>query len=106
MTTYEEAKRCPKCAQPGDEVADESIKAPGLTRGARLKHVMCMNSRCKWYKTSYYIQVNPDGTIPPPIEHRQKRFTERPSDGGRTEANLLKQLNLEQSPGAEVRGRY
>lgn len=90
MTTFEEAKRCPKCDQPGEVVGDRSLRpAPGVTRGARLKIIHCRNSRCYWFnQVCRTIQVNPDGTIPEPTKHREKSFRALPDDKGATAANL------------------
>jgi hypothetical protein len=51
---------------------------------------VCRNARCKWCDTTFFVQVNPDGTIPPPATHREKQFRALP-------AGLEKQMqtNLE-----------
>jgi hypothetical protein len=73
-TTYEEAKRCPKCEEPGQEVSNK----PG-PRGSRMHTFRCPNQRCKWYSTDYIVQVNADGTIPDPDAHRIKNFPALPT---------------------------
>lgn len=100
MSNYEEAKRCPKCEQPGAEGAARSLKSP---HGARLLTFSCRNSRCKWFDTNWTVQVNADGTIPPPTLTRDKQFAKLPDDGGRTAKALERQYDLEQKPGTEVR---
>lgn len=72
-TTYEEAKRCPKCETPGQEVA---VK-PGR-RGSKIHTFRCPNHRCQWYNTDYIVQVNADGTIPDPDAYRPKNFPALP----------------------------
>lgn len=97
-TTYEEARRCPKCKEPGEEVADTPAPTGrGVTRGARLKHIQCRNTRCKWYNGApYLVQTNPDGTVPPPNLHREKQFRERPDDHGQTAEALEQMLKAQQ----------
>lgn len=73
-STYEEAKRCPRCSQPGVDVSNRI--GP---RGVRIHTIICKNQRCKWYDTNYIIQVNADGTIPDPILERPKSYPELPA---------------------------
>lgn len=109
MTTgsFEEARHCPKCEMSGEETGNirPVQPGPGVTRGAMLHQFKCMNNRCKWYTTSWFVQINPDGTIPPPIMERDKSFKALPDDGGRTEANLQHLLNATLQPNSEIRGR-
>lgn len=89
-TTYEEAKRCPKCEQPGEKTKEEPARR---VPGARLHTIYCRNPKCKWYDTPYIIQVNADGTIPPPNAHRDRLFPGLPersdADVERANAALL-----------------
>lgn len=32
----------------------------------------CMNEHCRWYNTGWPIQINPDGTVPDPIDNRER----------------------------------
>jgi hypothetical protein len=108
MTTLEEAKRCPKCEQPGEATGHvrPAPRKPGITRGAQLHQIMCRNSRCKWYNTAYYIQINPDGTIPEATLDRDKQFKALPDDGGRTERALADlQHRMEKGEQLETRLR-
>lgn len=66
-TTFEEAKQCPMCAQPGEDTT--STSAPGI-RGARIHHIYCRNEKCTWYNTPWMVQVNADGSVPPKRDHR------------------------------------
>lgn len=71
LPTYEEACCCPKCGQHGDvRIKTPAPRSAGLKPGTQLHTVYCVNEGCKWYETCWYIQVNPDGTIPPPKNHR------------------------------------
>ena len=63
-STYEQAKRCPECEAPGN-----TRKTEPLSGGKKLEHVYCENERCEWYNTCWIIQVNQDGTVPPPRDH-------------------------------------
>lgn len=80
-TTWEEARRCPRCKNPGVESEAEGRRltsAPGVTRGAQIHVIYCLNEHCRWYNTSWTVQTNPDGTIPPPTTNRQKFFRPLP----------------------------
>lgn len=93
--SFEEAKHCPKCKMSGEATGEMRpvSRAAGVTRGAMLHKYACRNSRCKWFNTFWFIQINPDGTIPDPDLHREKQFRALPDDGGRTEENLQQLLN-------------
>jgi hypothetical protein len=67
ITTYEEAKKCPKCGRVG-EVRGKR-QAPNLPRGTMIHTVYCVTELCKWFDTPFYVQVNPDGSVPPPRNH-------------------------------------
>lgn len=98
-TSYEEALRCPRCDIRGDHVKEEDKPSRSI-RGATILTVYCRNSRCKWYNTSWTIQKNADGTIPPPLLHREKRFPDLPSGAGKRMIEALEeQVRLEQQPG-------
>jgi hypothetical protein len=71
MPTYEEAKRCPKCKQPGrlksvenPLVSPEDRTRFGIQRGAKVETYVCINERCRWFETGWVVQLNPDGSIP------------------------------------------
>lgn len=64
QTTFEEARRCPKCETPGSE--QSSRRGP---YGSKIHTIVCMNERCKWYNTTWVVQVHQDGTVQPPTKH-------------------------------------
>lgn len=69
QTTYEDATRCPKCGKPGDVRKKTSAIGTGLPRGTQQHHIYCMNELCIWYNTCWFVQVNPDGSVPAPKNH-------------------------------------
>lgn len=103
QTTLEEARRCPKCEDPGADAGAMAVPpGPGVTRGAKLLKFTCDNIRCKWYGEIWMVQVNPDGTIPPPTTTRRNSLRALPDDGGRTRQRLLDQIALETTGGGEI----
>lgn len=61
-TTFEIAKKCPKCHEPGEEISVQP--APG---GNGQVHVfVCRNDRCKAVDERWLVQTRPDGTVPNP----------------------------------------
>jgi hypothetical protein len=113
-STYDAARRCPICNELGEKTGEKAIKAQfGVTRGAVLHEFTCRNAgRCRWANSApYFVQVNPDGTIPPPNTNREKQFRALPNDHGATQnalENLQEATLRKQKDGqaAEVRGRY
>lgn len=88
-TTFEQARRCPICEFPG---RDESFR-PG-PRNSKLHVIRCMNERCRWYNTTYIVQVNFDGTVSEPATDRQKFFPKIPErDNAAMEAAYTKFYN-------------
>lgn len=97
-TTYESAKRCPKCEQPGVDIG--SVRGP---HGSRMHTIQCRNDRCPWYQTNYTVQVNSDGSIPEPTLDRPKSFPKLP-DRSEEEVALQMQRMYEQTlTGGETR---
>lgn len=82
-TTYEEAKRCPKCEQPGQEIGTKPMRG-----GGHIKTIICHNSRCNWHDTTWIVQVNADGSIPEPTLDREKSFPKIPDRTESTQAQL------------------
>jgi hypothetical protein len=107
QTTLEEARRCPRCDEPGQKGEERALdRTSGATRGARLFMFYCRNGRCRWYNTSWGVQVNPDGTVPPPTTSRDKFFRPLPDDGGRTAESLEEMQKLTEQAHAEIHPRY
>jgi hypothetical protein len=72
-TTLEEAKRCPRCQEPGLEVV--------LTRtpDGTVHTYQCENERCRWHQERWLVQVRPDGTIPDRTKDKGGRDKEFPA---------------------------
>lgn len=73
LSTYENAKKCPKCGQPGKE--GRSFQAPAsFPRGTKIVMIVCMSQLCPWFDSPWMVQVNPDGTVPPPKDHTGEKI--------------------------------
>lgn len=66
---FEEAKRCPKCGKPGN---DRTMYPAPKVRGAMIHMIYCENKLCTWFDTCWMVQVNADGSIPPPQNHSRE----------------------------------
>jgi hypothetical protein len=65
-STFEEAKRCPKCSEPGEEVSEN--KAP--SGDGVLKFFRCGNVRCIDVGERWVVQIRANGTVPQPTDDR------------------------------------
>ena len=105
-TTLEEARRCPKCGQPGQFTGEQSVRKQGIAPGTKLQTFGCANERCRWYGTTCrVIQINPDGSIPAALTRRAKEFPVLPGVGDLSEqvnAQLARQVKAELAGGAEI----
>lgn len=108
QTTFEEAQRCPKCELPGEDTGTTPVRSQ---RGQQVQvhTIYCRNAECKWYNTSWIVQVNPDGTIP--VAYSQlgnKKYPQlSPETQTRVEEAIKAQVAAETSPGgAEVRNPH
>lgn len=73
QSTYEEATRCPKCSLPGEVKIKRPAPADAhLPRGTEIHTVYCKTTLCPWYNTCWIVQVNPDGSVPPPKNHTRE----------------------------------
>ena len=97
-STYESAKRCPKCEEPGADIG--SVKGP---HGSRLHTIQCKNKRCSWYETNYTVQVNADGTIPEPTLDRPKSFPALPKRSDEDVDRQMQQLYQQTLTGGDNR---
>jgi hypothetical protein len=104
MTTFNDAKRCPKCDMPGDDVSSQ----PAKRRGTVVHVIFCRNDGCNWYNTSWLVQVNEDGTIPEPYSQiGPKQYPKLSAETEtRVQEAIQKQLQAETQPGAEVRNPH
>lgn len=71
-TTFEMAKRCPSCEEPGKTVA--VLHPRNLPRGTAMNTFECENARCERVGERWMVQTNPDGTIPQPGQKGPKAF--------------------------------
>lgn len=83
-STFEEAKRCPRCKKPGNDRHQSLVRGArekGLDPGTAVHYIYCENPVCPWYETNWIIQVNPDGSVPPPTMHHEKQYPTRVPKG-------------------------
>lgn len=107
MTTFEDAKKCPKCGQPGEDIG---FKPGRSERGGAVKvhTIMCRTQLCPWFNTGYLVQVNEDGSIPAAYSGTSgglKKFPKISQEtASKIEDNILRQLQAEtQTGGGEIR---
>jgi len=108
--TWVEASKCPRCGLTGDHVKAETRQLSagrGVTRGAVLHKLYCRNSRCRWYNTSWEVQVNPDGTIPDPDAPRRGKQFPKPDAAllAQMQSNFQAIHDASLTPGGEIRNR-
>jgi hypothetical protein len=96
-TTLEEAKQCPKCGMPGEEV-DTRSHPDG--RGKQIMTVMCVTTLCPWFETPYWITINSDGSIPEPYSDLKRGEKKYPKLSPEIETNI--RANMEQQLGQEI----
>ncbi len=95
QSTYEEARRCPKCQQPGEDRHQE-LAHDG--KGSTIHHIYCVNNRCRWYNTPWLVQVNKDGSVPPPTDHKGQAKEYRPNSGdGELAAAIIASVERDQA---------
>jgi len=110
QSTYEEATRCPKCKVPG-QVTSKTPARGDARPGTTVHMVYCRNDQCQWFDTNWVVQVNPDGSVPPPQNHgaHNKNYPMSravvPDEDQRVVDSIRKQLEAETKPGSEVRRR-
>lgn len=99
-TTFEAAKRCPKCDLPGEDMGANPTKNPKV----KVHLIWCRNEPCEWYNTNWLVQVNEDGTVPEAYSQlgpKQYPKLSAESETRVTEA-IEAQLSAEQQPGTEI----
>jgi hypothetical protein len=55
-TTFEEAKRCPRCGHPGEEIKAARSMQP--RDGGKLYTIFCRWEGCEWENTGWAVQVD------------------------------------------------
>jgi hypothetical protein len=106
-SSYDEARRCFKCGELGEITSQVPYRGRArVARGTQIHSATCKNPRCKAFGTVIRtIQVNPDGTIPPPLTKRDKQFPAVPDLSAQVNEALAEQLRLEKQGGGEVSRR-
>ena len=85
MTTdpiYEEARRCPKCTEPGEKFRQQPAILPNGVRNGIIHFFRCANKRCaKFGDVSYnwLCQVDATGHVPVLDKSRDKDFPDLPN---------------------------
>jgi hypothetical protein len=106
--TFEQAKRCPKCDLPGEDMgATPTTNARGMP--VKVHSIFCRNPECKWFNTSWIIQINPDGSIPKPYEQLGRKQFPKVSPEAETKIteSIQAQIAAETQPGgAELNNPY
>lgn len=101
--TWEEASRCPRCGQPGEDTKQQVVRNVRMPRGGQrptMHQLTCRNELCLWYNTHWMVQVNADGSIPKenynrlqdPIYPRVKRDQRRKEQ---VLDNIRRQIHIE-----------
>lgn len=72
MANLEDVRKCPKCGCPGEHVQTHTSD-----KDSKVYIYRCTNDRCKWFSTSWIVQVLKDGSIP----ERRKGDPEFPTMG-------------------------
>jgi hypothetical protein len=96
--TFEEARRCPKCQQPG---RDQGFRTQ--RNGSKIHTIACHNGRCVWNNTTWIVQVNADGSIPEPTLDRDKSFPKLPERSDEAMRNQFDRLYEQTLNGGETR---
>jgi hypothetical protein len=99
--TWEEASRCPKCDQPGDD----RKQTYNREKHATIHILYCVQKLCPWFDTAWFVQVNDDGSIPKEVAmHQPKQFPALSQEMiTRIEEATQAQLRAETQPGTEIR---
>lgn len=102
MATLEEARKCPKCDQPGKE---ESRRPAGRGQGDLVTFI-CQTTLCMWFGgVCRVVQIRPDGSIPDPSP-RTKQYPTLPTTNATRAIDQLNQLlEAQRKPGGEIQGR-
>jgi hypothetical protein len=97
-TTWDEARRCPKCKTPGKVTSNRR-----LSGGSTLNMLDCVNTRCQWFeKPGWGVEVRADGSVPVSSGSGMRPL---PDDGGKTLEILERQAEAMKRGNAEMPGR-
>lgn len=97
-TSYDQARRCPIC----DVLGVDSSQRQG-PHGSRLHVIRCANSRCRWYNTTYIVQVNSDGSVAKAELDRDKFFPKMPDRTDAVNENMQRLLEQTLRGDGEIR---
>jgi hypothetical protein len=107
--TYEQASRCPRCDMPGKKINEVPAGRPGV----KIHVFNCETRGCIFEGTSFFVQVNPDGTVPEvrhtledklfPIDRSARPSTEREQKERAIIDRLRREHERTTKPGAEIR---
>ena len=100
-TTFEEAKVCPKCEMPGEDVSTSKVRSSQSGKMVEIHMIYCRQKGCVWYNTSWIVQVNEDNTIPEPYGQLGRKKYPKLSAESETKVReaMETQLRMEQEPG-------
>jgi hypothetical protein len=106
-TTFEEASRCPKCGQPGEDKKKRKVRKG--RNWVEIHTIYCRNQLCRWLDTAWLVQVNEDGSIPQAYQQLgDKQFPKlSPESETRVQEAMEEQLRQETQPGGgELRNPF
>lgn len=93
--TFEEAKRCPKCDNPGELMSTRNVR-DNEGRPAKVHILRCQNNRCRWFETDWVVQQLEDGTVPVREGMEQKTFPKMPGMTQEKAAEQIKEISDEE----------
>ena len=109
MTSFEDAKKCPKCGKPGEDMGSRSVRSPNSGATVQIHSIYCRTQLCPWLDTMWIVQVNEDGTIPEAYSQLgNKQYPKlSPESEARINDAIKHQLEAETKPGGlELRNPY
>lgn len=106
-TTFEEAKKCPKCGKSGKEVR---VTSGQNDRGKPVKNhlIECVTQLCPWFGTPWVVTEYEDGSIPQPYTKLgDKQFLRISQESmTRIEESVRHQLQTETKPDGEIQNPH
>jgi len=84
--SFEEVRICPRCKQTG-RIDSERPRRDG----SKIVTIFCEVRSCRWFNTSWIIQIMPDGSIAEPKGH-DKFFPEIPDQTDKVRDYVDKEL--------------